>query len=336
MSGYSVTLDAGTTNTRAFLWTKDARLVGAQKREVGVRDTAADGNNARLRDAVRGCLDALLRDAGLDWTDVDKVLASGMITSNVGLFELPHLAAPVSPDDLARGARAVLLEDVCPLPITFIPGVKNSADPVTADNFEAMDIMRGEEVETFALLEKLGADGGRLIVLPGSHTKFVSVDDDGRITGCLTSVTGELLSAVTRHTILADAVARGFVRDGEYSREWTLRGYDTAERVGLGRACFSARILSQLGGEAPARLANYLAGACLQSDVAAVRASRALRIGNPRGAVVAGGGPLCWAMADVLRHAALFPEVRAFVSGPDAPLSGLGALAIARRMTETR
>ena len=41
-------------------------------------------------------------------------------------------------------------------------------------------------------------------------------------------------------------------------------------------------------------------------------------------------------MEDVLRHAALFPEVRAFVSGPDAPLSGLGALAIARRMTETR
>lgn len=332
MAEYIITIDVGTTNTRAFLWSEDGRLAGAQKRETGVRDTASDGSNARLRAAVGECLQALLRDAGLDWGDVRRVLASGMITSNVGLYELAHLVAPVSLDDLARGARAVLLADVCPLPIHFIPGVKNRADRVTAEDFETMDIMRGEEVETFALLELLGADGGWLIVLPGSHTKFVSVDAAGRITGCLTSITGELLDAITRHTIIADAVGRSFVRESDYSRDWTLRGYDTADRVGLGRACFSARVLSQFAREIPEHLANYLAGACLQSDVAAIRNSGALRTGGLRGALVAGRGPLCRAMADVLRHAGLFTEVRAYEPDPGAPLSGLGALAVGRRL----
>ena len=327
-----ITIDAGTTNTRAFLWGPERRLLGAQKRETGVRDAAADGHNARLRAAVRDCLEALLREAGRDWSDVGRVLASGMITSNVGLYELPHLAAPVSLDDLASGARAVALPDVCPLPIHFIPGVKNRAGSVTAEDFESMDIMRGEEVETFALLERLGAAGGWLIVLPGSHTKFVSVDEAGRITGCLTSITGELLAAVSRHTVIADAVARDFVRAADYSREWTLRGCETAARVGLGRACFSARVLSQFAGEPPAHLANYLAGACLQSDVAAARNSRALRIEDLRGALVAGRGPLCAAMADVLRAAGLFAEVRAWVPEADEPLSGLGALAVAARL----
>ena len=253
MGDWIISIDAGTSNTRVFLW-RAGRLAGAQRRETGVRDTAADGDNRRLRAAVRDALEALLREAGLGWADVRRMLASGMITSNVGLYELAHVTAPASPDDLARGAKAVRLEDVCPLPIVFIPGVKNRAAAVTTQNFETMDIMRGEEVETFALLQRLDPSGEWLIVLPGSHTKFVAVDGAGRIAGCLTSITGELLASLTQHTILADAVARGFVSEETYDREMTLLGYETAARVGLGRACFSARILSQFAGERPEQI----------------------------------------------------------------------------------
>lgn len=332
MARYTITLDTGTSNTRAFLWDGDGRLAGARRAPVGVRSTAVEGSGRSLRTAVRECLEGLLAEKGLDYADVGRVVASGMLTANVGLLEIPHLTAPVSADDLARGVRAARIADVCPLPIHFIPGVKNSDAPVTADSFEAMDIMRGEETEACAVLERLEARENWLIALPGSHTKFVRVDGEGRIAGCLTSITGELLAAITNDTLLADAVGRQFVRDETYDREMALLGCDTAARVGLGRACFSARILSQFAGEAPERLASYLAGACLQGDVAALRGSAALRPGGAANALVAGHGVLCRALADVLRHAGLFGEVRAFDPGPEAPLSGLGALAVARRL----
>ena len=330
MRKYQITVDCGTSNTRAFLW-REGRLLAAEKRAVGVRNTAIDGHNGRLKAAVRECLEALLTSQSLDYADVEGIFASGMITSNVGLAEIPHLAAPVSAEDLAAGMRAVVLPDVCPLPIHFIPGVKNSAAPVTADSFEAMDIMRGEETETVALLQRLDAPGGWLIVLPGSHTKFVSVDRDARIAGCLTSITGELLAAITRETLIADAVQRRFVTEETYDREMLRTGCETAARVGLGRACFSARILAQFAGEPPERLANYILGACLQSDVAAIRNSAALRVAPDMGALVAGGGVTGRAMADVLAHAGLFARVQRFEPGDDLPLSGLGALAIAAR-----
>lgn len=55
-----------------------------------------------------------------------------------------------------------------------------------------------------------------LLVLPGSHTKFVSVDKEGKIRSCLTTITGELLASITNHTIIADAVGRQFAAEEEY------------------------------------------------------------------------------------------------------------------------
>ena len=50
-----------------------------------------------------------------------------------------------------------------------------------------------------------------ILVLPGSHNKFVSVDREGKITGCLTSISGELLASITNDTIIAKSVNREFV-----------------------------------------------------------------------------------------------------------------------------
>lgn len=47
-----------------------------------------------------------------------------------------------------------------------------------------------------------------LFILPGSHNKFVSVDREGKITGCLTSISGELLASITNDTIIAKSVNR--------------------------------------------------------------------------------------------------------------------------------
>jgi len=328
MKKYNITLDTGTTNTRVILWDKEEKMIATSKSEIGVRCTAIDGNNSRLKTAVKDCLEKVLADASAQWDDVETVVASGMITSNVGLVEIPHTVAPAGKKELAEAVREVTIPEVCPLPIRFVPGVKNSGAPVTTENFEAMDIMRGEEVETIALLHQFPAGREYLIVLPGSHNKFVSTDREGRITGCLTSISGELLSALTNDTILADATDRKFVTPEEYDREMMLLGYRTAKETGIGRACFSCRILNQFAIKDKMKLSNYLLGVALQSDVTSVQKSTALQVSRETEVIIAGKDPLRSALTDIFAEEGFFANVHSVEPDAGRPLSALGALEI--------
>lgn len=325
-----ITIDAGTTNTRAALFDGEQKLLGIEKREIGVRNTAIDGNNQKLKEAVKSCIDTLMEKNGISFDDVEKILASGMITSNVGLVEIPHKTAPAGLKDLAAGITPVLLEEICPLPIHFIPGIKNRNQAVTLDNYEEMDIMRGEETESMAMLSMLPKGRPILLVLPGSHMKFVAVNAEGQVTGCLTSISGELLSVITNNTIIADAVGHRFVSADTYDKTYLLAGYRNAAATGLGRACFSCRILNQFTEKDPDKLANYILGAVLESDVAALKNSSAIRAGKDTLMVVAGKEPLQTAIADILREDGSFGGVEIFCAETAVPLSSLGAFLISR------
>lgn len=325
---YTITIDAGTTNTRAYLWDGSRRLIARSGAEVGVHDTAAAGNNSKLKSAVRGCLEELLRLGEIGYSDVEGILASGMITSNMGLYELPHVPAPAGTGELAGGSREVLLEDVCPVPIRFIPGVKNAVEEITAENFETMDMMRGEEVETLAILDAYPRGTPYLLVLPGSHTKFVATDEQGRITGCLTTITGELLDCITGHTIIADAVGCRFVSEDGYCREMVLRGFETGKAAGLARGAFAARILNQFGEKDKEKIANFLLGVVLSGDVQSLRGSRALKLSRETRVIVSGKNPLRRAIADVLEQDGFFCRVEQYTQEKGLPLSGLGSFRV--------
>ncbi len=328
--GYVFTVDTGTTNTRVCLFDKNRQIIGTAKREVGVRNTAIDGNNQKLKAAVRDCLETLLSQAEISYDQVSRIIASGMITSNVGLAEIPHLTAPVSAQDLAHGIREILCEDVCPLPISFIPGIKNTdGTNITLDNYEQMDIMRGEEVESIAILHLLPKDKPYLLVLPGSHTKFVAVDKAGRITGCLTTISGELLNSVTNNTLLADSTGRQFVTPEGYDREMFLEGFKTERKCGIGRACFSGRILSLFGSLKKNQISNYVMGVCLASDLDAILHSDALKADKTMTVVISGKDPLRQALCDMLQSDGTFTNVETFEPDGNVPLSSMGACIVA-------
>lgn len=238
MDTYTITIDGGTTNTRCILWNSSRQRIDEQKREVGVRNTAIDGNNSKLKNAVKECLEQLLEDHSLTYDNINHIIASGMITSDVGIVVVPHLTAPADLEQIARSTVAIRLPEICPIPIHFIPGIKNSCSNISLENYEAMDIMRGEEVESLAIIDKYHNGSPMILVLPGSHNKFVAVNADKEITGCLTSISGELLSAIINDTIIAKSVNRSFVTADQYDRKWLLLGYNTAKETGLGRACF--------------------------------------------------------------------------------------------------
>lgn len=335
MAEYIITLDTGTTNTRASLWLKDGTFLGEERCEAGVRNTAVDGNNRYLKTEVGTCLKKLVGNQGLTFEQIDGVFASGMITSNVGLLEVPHLTAPAGAEDFAAQVRMAKLPEVCPVPIYFIRGLKNQLNDF--HKLDKMDIMRGEEVETLALLEECPAGSSCLFILPGSHTKFVFTDENKKITGCLTSLTGELLETITRHTILADAVERSFVSKNTYRKDAVLCGYRAAKTQGFGRAAFLTRIYRMFAeGEQKEQIwaANYLLGTVLWNDAAALRGAYPKEKADKAVGMIAGKEPFASGLYDVLSEDGYIKEIRRCDAKDGPSLSARGTFAIAKIFLE--
>lgn len=251
---FEIWIDGGTTNTR-FTLTEDGRVLERVSRHVGASSAETDGNRA-LREAVAEELAVIQARHGLR---IERVVIAGMITSGSGLYELPHVPAPAGVRELAAGAKQVEMPDVTPAPILCLPGVKCFCDGQS-------DMMRGEEVE---VMGALGApeEGSRAFIHFGSHNKLI-LTENGRITRSMTTLTGELLAAVTGHTILAGTLG---APDGTLtlSEEFVLRGFHAAQENGLSRALFQTRLLQTLDGEGRSEAYSFLFGALCQQDLAA-------------------------------------------------------------------
>lgn len=329
MKGYIIAIDGGTTNTRASLWNKSGTCADIVKSEVGVRITSIEGSNAALKRAVKELLDQLMSRNSIGYEQVEGIYACGMITSKEGLAELPHLIAPAGKQEFVDGLAKVELPEICPLPIHFIRGLKNrEGSALTLPEIEEMDVMRGEETETLALLELLGNEKGCLFALPGSHTKFVSVDADGKMIGCLSSLAGELLSAVTLNTILAGAVGKSFA-GADYNKEMLLAGYRVARDTSFARAAFSTRMLQMFIPSDEQDRASFLLGAVLEGDVRAVKSSRALGVTKEMKVIIAGKEPLASALKLLFEEDGYFEKVEIYYPDPKTPMSGYGAYRIA-------
>ena len=333
MKEYIIAIDGGTTNTRASLWKDPGICVDIVKSEVGVRITSIEGSNASLKAAVKGLLEQLLQNNSVSYDQIEGIYACGMITSKEGLAELPHLIAPAGMQEFVEGLAKVELPDVCPLPIHFVRGLKNrDGSCLTLQEVEEMDVMRGEETETLALLDLFGNENGTLFALPGSHTKFVSVDANGKMIGCLSSLAGELLSAVTLNTILAGAVGKQFA-GADYNREMLLAGYRTARDTSLARAAFSTRMLQMFIPSSEQDRASFLLGAVLENDVGAVKNSKALSVTRDMKIVIAGKEPLASALKLLFEEDGFFEKVEIYYPAAEKPMSGYGLYQIAKAKT---
>ena len=320
-------VDGGTTHLRVtMLDAVSHKILGFRKTGGGVRHTAEDGHNGRLKGLLRQAIHALLDERGLTEGDVSRCIAYGMITSPLGLLEVPHLAAPASAEDLCLGMVKSVFPDIADFLMEFIPGVRNFLGPVDPGSCGGMDMMRGEETEAVGLYRLLGLNGRRAIfVLPGSHNKFVRMGEGGEILGCLTSISGELTEAITKHTILLDAVKGEFATKETCDGEMVRFGAQECLRMGLGRAAFAGRILSTLGGAGPEKIQSWLLGAVLAEDAKAL-GGFAADSGCP--IFIAGGAPVQNAFLAVLEEAGI-PGAACVDENISARMGTEGALAIA-------
>jgi len=291
-----ICVDAGTTNTRVWLTVGDQVVARAQA-GVGVRDTARDGSSARLRNALRELINqvqgaALNRGCG---QSPECVIAAGMITSPLGLTEIPHVTAPAGLNDLAAATRPHSFTEITGLPILLIPGVRYGPRPCDQDTVGTTDLMRGEETLVIGL-GALGLLKPRSTLLNlGSHWKVIKLDRDARIESSVTSMTGELIHTAQTQTILASSVPPA--RPSVIDRTWLEAGMREQRRSGLARALFCVRLLEQGSESSAERRLAFLLGAFLASDMDAMYARGLL---DSQGAVVITGGG---AIAEIWRGA---------------------------------
>lgn len=247
-------VDGGTTNTR-FTLTRGEEVVERTCRRVGAANADLSLRNAPLAAAVADEIAALESRHG---ARIERICASGMITSQNGLLEVPHLSAPAGLYELARGVRTVRLAEVSQTaPVDFIPGVR-------CGEGMAADVMRGEETEIMGWKEK--ETGNRLFLHFGSHNKAILVKE-GRIVQSLTTLSGELLYAVTHDTILRSAA--GGEPPAVFLAEDAERGFEAAVAGGATRALFEARLYAIQCDKTPAQVYAFLVGALVQQDLLA-------------------------------------------------------------------
>lgn len=324
---YRLTIDTGTTNTRVTLWEED-HLISESVREIGVKDTAIYESNGRLKEAIRSAINEQLETNDLLLKDITTILASGMITSNLGLEEIKHIETPSNIRGLAAAMEKRYFPDIVDKEIWFIPGMKNKLSDVNMGNFEEMDMMRGEEVETIGLINRMNIHGPALIILPGSHTKFVSINEENTITGCLTTLTGELLSVITKNTIISNALHQSFAT--EFDQPYVLEGYKSSTSVGLTRSSFALRIMDQFMNVTVNEKANFLLGVILKDDVAAIKNSRALSISADSNVYIAGKGTMRDSLEAILEYDGFFKNVIPVDAMIQSGLAGYGSICIAK------
>ncbi|MBE6688336.1 MAG: hypothetical protein E7588_03540 [Ruminococcaceae bacterium] len=275
-----ITIDGGTTNTRVNL-VQDKKLIKSEKISMGAKDCI--GGNGELKKRIEEKIIFLLSFGKIEKSDITAVIASGMITSEYGLCELKHLDAPAGMKELHDGIKKVFFPEICGLEINFIPGVK-----VGADSPETADMMRGEETELYGLYD--GSDG--VYVLPGSHSKLIATDKNGRISDFKTMLTGEMIAALSGNTILKDAVDLSV---SEYDREYLIMGYNYCMAQGINNALFKTRILKNLFKKNTVQTYSYFMGVVLTAEIEALK-----KYGKDN-IIIGGKSQIKYAMSDIIK-----------------------------------
>jgi len=305
-----IALDWGTSSLRGFLMDETGAVLeqrGSGHGIVNLPEPGLPGFEAAF-DAMCG--------AWLDRFPGLPVVAGGMVGSAQGWREAAYADCPADARRLAAGAVEVGTERGAR--ILIAPGLVCRAPGA------APDVMRGEEIQIAgALLAHPELATRSLLVMPGTHSKWVEVED-GRITRFATYMTGELFAVLCRHSLLGrlmtdeaaapEVAEAAFARGVAMARE-SLPG-DLAHHI------FAARTLG-LTGELPGTaLKDFLSALLIGHEVASGTRRAAL---DDTPLALIGEDTLCRRYGEVLRQCGSPPAVQL---GNTAP-AGLFHFAIA-------
>lgn len=184
-------------------------------------------------------------------------LLGGMVGSTIGWHEVPYLSCPARPEAIAAAALRFEDDDRA---IAIVPGLK------CVSRTGAPDVMRGEEVQILGALRLYPelAKGCRIICMPGTHAKWVAVED-GAVMEFQTALSGELFDLLRKHSVLARD--GGEVRADSHAFTQGLDFFRRNAQADLLHLLFSTRSRVVTGEMPKADGASYLSGLVLGADV---------------------------------------------------------------------
>ncbi len=296
-----ITIDCGTTNSRYRLY-DGLKMIDELKCKAGVRNTAFDGNANYLRATIKQSIDEILHKNQLSPQDIEVVISSGTLTSDVGIYTIPHVLAPANIEKSARHSKLVTLNDITEIPMFFIPGVKTLPDENETDEdiiITKLESMSGEECETYGIMEMLGIEGDFVITLPGSYVKTLDVNKNGEIISFRTGMCGELIAAISEHTLLRHSLPVPVIKN--IIPEKLFRGFDYCAKHGVSPTLIKTRMVRILRDWTEDEAANFFVGAALLDDIRITKET--CRAGRPL--IVGGTNPLRTIFTLLLKHSGI-------------------------------
>ena len=247
-----IAVDWGSSSFRAYLMAPNAEILDEVASGDGIGSVAAGAYPATLKRLIGRWLEAY---------PSLSVVASGMVGSRHGWRQAAYVKCPAGPREVAAQLTQVEADGRRVQLAAGLSYVDEAAQP---------DVMRGEETEIFGVAEA----GARLIVLPGSHSKWAKVDGD-RIVAFKTFITGELFAALRDHTI-AGAFARAAPAKspGAAFALGVRRGAAAGAcegKPGLLGLMFGARSLPLMGALPDDDSGEYLSGLLIGAEIGEAR-----------------------------------------------------------------
>ena len=250
-----ITIDGGTTNTRIYL-VEDGVITDTARINIGFnRPTSRAEAVPEIRNAIKN----MLFKKALCEEDIERIIASGMLTSEFGLYKLDHTVAPAGIAELHNNSREVILEEISPIPFYFVCGVKTVGELLVDIN-----MMRGEETELMGIRRE--DDGECIYILPGSHSKLARLDANGKILDFKSTLTGEMIAAMTKSTILSTCVDL----TANLYEPALIEGYNYAKEYGINETLLKTRTLQGLMKKDKDYLYSFFMGAILCDEIKAI------------------------------------------------------------------
>ena len=275
--------DWGTTSFRLWAFSASGDVLGEAR--------GARGMASMARADYPSVLEAALAEAGAG--PQTPVVICGMAGAAQGWHEAAYIALPAGLTAIPE--QAVTVPGVA-RDVRILPGLAQRPPGVP-------DVMRGEETLLLGLALNGAADG--LICLPGTHSKWVRLED-GNVRRFSTAMTGEVYGLLSSQSVLKHYVQgagtdglsglpefRGAVREALAAPEALLRALFTVHAGPL-----------LLGAGEPDAVAARLSGLLIGAEIAGMKPTPGSEV------TLVGSGALAASYEAALHVAGLRPEKR--------------------------
>jgi 2-dehydro-3-deoxygalactonokinase len=294
--------DWGTSHLRLYLCDRDGQVLESRK-GPGIGAVKAD---------VAGAFFSQIEC----WKQYDPLPAvlCGMVGSTIGWREVRYLPCPIRPASIAS---SMMRFEENGRAIAIAPGLS------CRNRLQAPDVMRGEETQILGALrlEPQLREGRRMLCMPGTHTKWVTLKD-GVIEHFLTAVSGEMYDILYNHSVLVNSREAADVIGGQAFKRALEKTklYPDGELIHL---LFEVRS-GQLSGDIRQRdAADYLSGLIIGQDVSGAKRFFRTALEDAKGVIIISTPKLGELYAEALRTRDISVQK---IDGDTASLAGLNAL----------